>query len=72
MAAQAAKAEKKAGAADTAAYHYYAKEGTGLKRLKKSCPKCGNGFFMAQHKDRMTCGKCLYMEMVTHAPKAAK
>lgn len=34
----------------------------GLKRKNKSCPKCGQGTFMAQHKDRNVCGKCGYME----------
>lgn len=34
----------------------------GLKRKNKFCPKCGQGTFMAQHKDRYTCGKCGYME----------
>ena len=24
------------------------------------CPKCGPGVFLAQHKDRKTCGKCGY------------
>ena len=24
----------------------------------KSCPKCGAGVFMANHKDRYTCGHC--------------
>jgi small subunit ribosomal protein S27Ae len=35
---------------------------SGLKRKNKSCPKCGQGTFLAQHKDRLTCGKCGYME----------
>lgn len=35
---------------------------SGLKRKNKFCPKCGAGFFLANHKDRMTCGKCSYME----------
>ena len=30
---------------------------------KKSCPKCGEGVFMAAHKDRLTCGKCSYSEI---------
>jgi len=30
--------------------------------LKKSCPKCGPGVFMAEHKDRTSCGKCGYTE----------
>ncbi len=34
-----------------------------LKRQKKFCPKCGEGVFMAEHKDRFTCGKCSYTEM---------
>ena len=32
------------------------------KSKNKFCPKCGKGVFMAQHKNRMTCGKCHYME----------
>lgn len=27
-----------------------------------SCPKCGDGIFLAQHKDRLYCGKCHYVE----------
>jgi len=27
---------------------------------KSSCPKCGPGIFLAEHKDRKTCGKCGY------------
>ena len=33
-----------------------------LKRKAKFCPKCGPGVFMANHKDRASCGKCGYME----------
>ncbi len=32
-------------------------------RKNKFCPKCGAGFFLAQHKDRVSCGKCGYAEM---------
>lgn len=32
------------------------------KAKNKNCPKCGPGTFMAEHKDRKTCGKCNYME----------
>lgn len=28
------------------------------ERKRISCPKCGAGIFMAEHKDRQTCGKC--------------
>lgn len=27
-----------------------------------TCPKCGPGMFMADHKDRLYCGSCYYME----------
>ncbi len=32
------------------------------KAKNKFCPKCGTGVFMAEHKDRLTCGKCGYTE----------
>ena len=31
-------------------------------RKRKNCPKCGDGFFLAEHNDRLTCGKCGYTE----------
>lgn len=37
---------------------------SGKVSRKKSCPKCGEGVFLAQHKDRLTCGKCSYMEFL--------
>lgn len=32
------------------------------KAKNKSCPKCGPGIFMGEHKDRRSCGKCGYSE----------
>jgi small subunit ribosomal protein S27Ae len=40
----------------------YEKEGEGLKKKNKECPKCGPGVFLANHKKRRTCGKCQYTE----------
>lgn len=40
----------------------YKVEGSTAKALNKSCPKCGPGFLLANHKDRNTCGKCGYTE----------
>ena len=40
----------------------YEVSGDTLKRKNKTCPKCGAGVFLAEHKDRLTCGKCGYME----------
>lgn len=32
------------------------------KAKNKFCPKCGKGIMLAEHKDRLYCGKCHYME----------
>ncbi|MCC7574319.1 30S ribosomal protein S27ae [Candidatus Woesearchaeota archaeon] len=40
----------------------YEVAGEDAKRKNKFCPKCGPGTFMANHKDRSSCGKCGYME----------
>ena len=41
-----------------AAQKQYKINGDKLERLKKPCPRCGPGTFMAEHKDRFSCGKC--------------
>ena len=33
------------------------------KSKNRTCPKCGPGVFLAEHKDRRVCGKCGYVEM---------
>jgi ubiquitin-small subunit ribosomal protein S27Ae len=40
----------------------YSVSGNKIERKNKFCPKCGKGVFLANHKDRKTCGKCGYME----------
>ncbi|MCW7071375.1 MAG: 30S ribosomal protein S27ae [Methanophagales archaeon] len=35
---------------------------TRLRRKRKVCPRCGTGVFLAEHKDRFSCGKCGYTE----------
>ncbi|MBD3202699.1 30S ribosomal protein S27ae [Candidatus Woesearchaeota archaeon] len=42
------------------------------KAKNKSCPKCGDGVFLAEHKDRVTCGKCGYTEFKTKKKKEKK
>lgn len=54
-------ADEKSGPGKSRA-NLYTVEGESLKREGKFCPKCGPGIFMASHKDRVTCGKCGYME----------
>jgi len=39
--------------------HYKLKDGR-LEKDLNSCPRCGSGFFLANHVDRLTCGKCGY------------
>lgn len=38
----------------------YRIEGDKLVRLKKSCPRCGDGIFLSGHKNREYCGRCGY------------
>ena len=40
----------------------YTVSGEKLERKNKFCPKCGAPVFLAEHKDRLTCGKCKYVE----------
>ena len=41
---------------------YYKFEGGKVTRTRKHCPKCGPGVFMAEHENRVSCGKCGYTE----------
>ncbi|MBI2565085.1 30S ribosomal protein S27ae [Candidatus Woesearchaeota archaeon] len=43
-------------------YKRYKKLGDGIERTNKFCPKCGKGFFLAQHNNRVSCGNCAYTE----------
>ncbi len=49
-----------------------AEKGDSIQRKRKSCPKCGAGVFMAQHKGRITCGKCHYSEFELKKKKEPK
>ncbi len=40
---------------------YEIKDGK-VTRKNKSCPKCGDGVFLANHGDRLSCGCCGYTE----------
>ena len=41
---------------------YYNVADDSIERTLQSCPRCGEGVFLAEHKDRRTCGKCGYTE----------
>lgn len=37
-------------------------EGNKVVASRTHCPKCGGGVFLAQHADRVSCGRCGYTE----------
>ena len=39
-------------------FSYYKIGEAGLERLRPFCERCGSGYFMADHKNRFTCGHC--------------
>ena len=41
--------------------HLYDIKDEKLVRKKKACPKC-EGAYLAEHEDRLACGKCGYTE----------
>ncbi|HDN74457.1 30S ribosomal protein S27ae [Archaeoglobales archaeon] len=43
-------------------YKYYEIKGEKVIRKRRTCPRCGEGVFLAEHPDRRTCGKCGYTE----------
>ncbi|CAG9462013.1 unnamed protein product [Pedinophyceae sp. YPF-701] len=42
-----------------------------VQKLRKECPECGPGIFMATHRDRVYCGKC-YSAFTTEVSKGKK
>jgi ubiquitin-small subunit ribosomal protein S27Ae len=51
--------------AEVSIYKFYSIEGDKVIKNKRDCPRCGKGVFMAEHKNRHTCGKCGFTEF-TH------
>lgn len=50
---------------------YYTIEGGKLTRNHRACPKCGPSFFLADHYDRWSCGKCGYTVFKRKGKKGA-
>lgn len=46
--------------ANVQVWKLYKVSGEAVERLKKECQRCGKGYFMAEHKDRLSCGNCGY------------
>lgn len=34
-----------------------------VKRGGRSCPRCGEGVFLGEHDNRLTCGRCGFSEI---------
>ncbi len=41
---------------------YYKVEGDKAVLQRRHCPRCGPGVLLAEHSDRLACGKCGYTE----------
>lgn len=46
----------------TKVYMRFEAKGEKIERKNVSCPKCGEGVALANHKGRRHCGKCGYTE----------
>ena len=55
----AARAKKKV---SPKVWSFYKVQAAGVVRVKKECPRCGKGVFLAEHSDRLSCGKCGYTQ----------
>lgn len=52
-------------------HQYYEIKSGYIERTKQSCPRCGDGVFLAEHADRRSCGKCGYTEFKRKQKKTA-
>ncbi len=59
--------EKKKSKRPSRRWEAYKVEGDKVVKVKRECPKCGRGYFLAFHKDpdRYYCGKCHYVEFAS-------
>ncbi len=53
-------------------YQFFKVEGDKINRIRRHCPKCGPSIFLAEHKDRFSCGKCGYTEYKSGVKKELK
>jgi len=51
---------------------FFKVEGDKITRVCRHCPKCGPGVFLAEHKDRFSCGRCGYTEFKSSGKKEVK
>ncbi|NAL76741.1 30S ribosomal protein S27ae [Nitrososphaera sp. AFS] len=65
-------ADKKKSKGEVSVHLFYQIQGENLTRNKRDCPRCGKGVFMAEHRDRFSCGKCGFTEFSEHSKKGSK
>ncbi|MDQ4072966.1 MAG: 30S ribosomal protein S27ae [Thermoproteota archaeon] len=53
-------------------YKFYKIDKDTIEKIKRECPRCGKGIFMADHSDRFACGKCGYTEFKKDHSKKSK
>ena len=53
-------------------FEFFKIEGNNINRIRKHCPKCGPAVFLAEHKNRFSCGKCGYTEFKGSGKKPEK
>ena len=53
-------------------WEYFKVTDNKIERIKKACPRCGGGTYLAAHKDRSGCGKCGYTEFTSSEKQAQK
>jgi small subunit ribosomal protein S27Ae len=53
-------------------YKFYKIDKDSVSKIKRECPRCGKGIFMAEHSDRFTCGKCGYTDFKKDQSKKSK
>ncbi len=46
-------------------YKLYSISGERAEKKNRNCPKCGPGYFLGIHANRLVCGKCAYVEYTT-------
>jgi len=51
---------------------YYTLQDGKAVLARRHCPRCGPGVLMAEHKDRVSCGRCGYTEFRKKKEEEAK
>lgn len=69
--AEAKKGKGEAKVAEPSKRLLFKVDGTKVQRLRRACPKCGPGVFLAEHQDRASCGRCGYTEFKKKEAAAA-